>query len=113
MLRDRGYEVVEASDGLEVLRLVEQQRRPFDLFVIDFVMPKMNGEELARQLRQRDPDTKVLYFTGYGDRFLEEKSTLWENEAFLEKPVTIKELLEAASLLVFGHSHGPRRPAPP
>jgi two-component system cell cycle sensor histidine kinase/response regulator CckA len=112
VLRDGGYEVVEASDGDEVLQLVEQQR-PFDLFVIDLVMPGMSGDELARQLRRREPDTKVLYFTGYSDRLFQEKSELWENEAFLEKPVTIKGLREAVSLLLFGHNQGPRTPPPP
>ena len=106
VLRDAGYEVVIASDGPEALRLVEQQR-PFDLFVIDLVMPLMSGDELARHLRRADPDMKVLYFTGYSDRLFQEKSTLWENEAFVDKPITIKGLLEAVSLLLFGHSHGP------
>ena len=110
-LRDGGYDVLEASAAAEVLRVVEQQR-PFDLFVIDLVMPLMNGDELARQLRHRDPDIKVLYFTGYSDRLFQETSTLRESEAFLEKPVTIKGLREAVSLLLFGHSRGPRPPAP-
>jgi two-component system, cell cycle sensor histidine kinase and response regulator CckA len=106
-LRDVGYEVVLASDGPEAVRLVDAQAVPFDLFVIDVLMPQMRGDELARLLRQRDPDAKVSYFTGYSDRLFQEKSTLWENEAFLEKPVTIKGLLEAVSLLIFGHTHEP------
>jgi CheY-like chemotaxis protein len=105
-LADAGYEVVIASDGPEALRLVEAQRRPFDLFVIDILMPEMRGDELARLLRQRDPDMKVLYFTGYSDRLFQEKSMLWENEAFIEKPVAIKGLLEAVSLSIFGHTRG-------
>ena len=102
-----GYEVVLASDGPEALRLVEAQRRPFDLFVVDVVMPQMRGDELGRQLRQRDLDTKVLYFTGFSDRLFEDRKTLWEHEAFIEKPVTVKGLLEAVSLLLFGHTDGP------
>jgi len=70
-------------------------------------MPKMSGDELARQLRSADPDAKVLYFTGYSDRLFHEKSRLWEHEAFLEKPVTPTGLLEAVSLALFGHINGP------
>jgi CheY-like chemotaxis protein len=106
-LSKAGYEVVVASDGLEALRLVETQPRPFDLFVIDILMPQMRGDELARQLRQRDPDVKVLYVTGYSDRLFENRKTLWEHEAFVEKPVAVKGLEEAVSLLLFGHINRP------
>jgi CheY-like chemotaxis protein len=106
-LSDAGYEVVIASDGPEALRLADAQRRPFDLFVIDILMPQMCGDELARQLRQRDLDVRVLYFTGYRDRLFRDRRTLSEHEAFIEKPVMGKGLLEAVSLLLFGHTNGP------
>jgi two-component system cell cycle sensor histidine kinase/response regulator CckA len=75
--------------------------------VVDVVMPQMRGDELGRRLRQRDPDVKVLYFTGYADRLFEERPTLWQHEAFLEKAVTVEGLREAVSMLLFGHTHGP------
>ena len=109
-LRDAGCEVVVAPDGPAALTIVEQQSR-FDLFVIDIVMPEMSGDDLARQLRHANPDVKILYFTAYTDRLFNENTTLCENEAFIEKPVTMNGLLEAVSLLLFGHTHGPRTPA--
>ncbi len=105
VLRDGGYEVAGAADGPEALRLVEQQA-PFNLFVIDLWMPPMGGDELARQLRRIDPDVKVLYFTAHSDRLFKEKSTLWQHEAFVDKPVSVNGLLEAVSHLLFGHTHG-------
>jgi hypothetical protein len=48
------------------------------------------------------PKLKSLYFTGYSDRLFERRKVLWEHEAFLEKPVTPKGLLEAVSLLLSG-----------
>ena len=106
-LRDAGYEVALASDGPEALTIVETQTVPFDLFVVDFSMPQMRGDELARQLRYRDPDAKVLYFTAYSDRLFAERHVLSEHEAFIEKPVALKGLLEAVSMVLFGHTHGP------
>jgi two-component system cell cycle sensor histidine kinase/response regulator CckA len=106
VLRDGGYEAATASDGSEALRLVEAQMATFDLFVIDMMMPNMLGTELARQLRHANPEVKVLYFTGYTDQLFLERSTLWEHEAFVEKPVTPKGLLEAASLMLFGDTKG-------
>ena len=101
-LTGAGYQVAVASDGPDALRLVEADSRPFDLFVLDVQMPRMRGDELGRQLRQRDPDVKVLYFTGYSDQLFEDRQTLWEHEAFVEKPVTVTGLLEAVSMLLFG-----------
>jgi len=102
VLADAGYDVAVASDGPEALRIVDSQRRPFDLFVLDILMPQMRGDELGRQLRQRDPDVKVLYFTAYSDRLFADRPMLWEHEAFVEKPVTVDGLLEAVSLLLHG-----------
>jgi len=106
VLSDAGYEVVVAPDGPEALRIVDAQR-PFDVFVVDVLMPHMSGDELARHLRQRDSDVKVLYFTGYSDQLFKDKVTLWEHEAFVDKPLSGTGLLEAVSLLLFGHIHGP------
>ena len=70
-------------------------------------MPQVRGDGLARHLRQMDPNAKVLSFTGDSDRLFEDRNTLGAHEAFIEKPVTVKGLLEAVSLLLFGHPHGP------
>jgi CheY-like chemotaxis protein len=106
-LRGAGYEVQVASDGPEALAVMDAQRRSVNLFLVDLVMPLMRGDELARRIRQRDPDAKVLYFTGHSDRLFEGRQTLSHHEAFIEKPVTIAGLLEAVSLLLFGHTGGP------
>ena len=91
-----GYDVVTACDGPDALRLVAAQPR-FDLFVIDVMMPGMRGDELARRLHDREPDTKVLYFTGYADQFFATRPMLRENEAVLVKPVTVRGFREAVS----------------
>jgi FixJ family two-component response regulator len=62
----------------------------------------MTGAELARLLRQGQPRLKVLYLTGYADQLFTEKVTLWEDEAFLEKPCSAAALLQAVSLAVTG-----------
>lgn len=96
-----GYTVVTAPSGPEALERVERHG-PFDLFILDVVMPQMSGDELSRRLHLIDPDAKVLYLTGNSDRLFESRSVLWENEAFVEKPVSFEGLLEAVSLLLYG-----------
>lgn len=106
VLKRSNYDVTMAEGGVEALQIIEKQPR-FDLFVVDLKMPEMSGDELGRRIRHQDPDAKVLYFTGYSDELFERREQLWEHEAFLDKPVTIKGLLEAVSLLLFGHTQGP------
>jgi DNA-binding NarL/FixJ family response regulator len=79
----------------------------FDLFVIDLMMPQMRGDELARQLHRRDRQARALYFTGFSDHLFEERAALADHEAFVEKPASINGLLEAVSLMLGGHPHGP------
>ena len=106
VLGEAGYAVDTAASGLDALSIVEHEGT-FNLFVIDVTMPEMVGYELARQLRQREPGAKVLYFTGYAASHLREKHLLWEDETFLEKPVSVAGLRDAVSLLLFDNTHGP------
>jgi two-component system cell cycle sensor histidine kinase/response regulator CckA len=101
VLRDAGYQTVTASDGPEAIEVAATLER-FDILVTDVMMPQMTGDELARRLRVSRPGMKVLYLTGFSDRLFKEKVTLWADEAFLDKPCSVKGLLQAVSLLVFG-----------
>ena len=100
-LREAGYQTTMAADGLEAIEKCSTQKT-FDIVVTDVMMPKMTGDELARRLRQLEPGLKVLYLTGFSDRLFKEKVTLWQDEAFLDKPCSVKGLLEAVALLLFG-----------
>ena len=50
----------------------------------DLMMPEMNGDELARRLRQVEPGLKVLYLTGYSDKLFKDKVTLWKTKRFVQ-----------------------------
>jgi CheY-like chemotaxis protein len=64
-LRDLGYKSIEAESGGAALQLVAEGRK-FDLLLTDVVMPGgITGYQLADQLRQTYPDTKVLFTSGY------------------------------------------------
>jgi len=65
ILEAGGYEVLEAGDGEEALRVAEAHRAPIHLLLTDIVMPRLNGVELASRLTQLRPDTKVLYMSGF------------------------------------------------
>jgi two-component system, cell cycle sensor histidine kinase and response regulator CckA len=106
VLREAGYKTSMAGNGAEALE-VAASLESLDLLVTDVMMPRMMGDELARRLRQDKPSLKVLYLTGYSDSLFKEKVTLWEDEAYLDKPCTIKSLLQAISILCFGRLEKP------
>jgi CheY-like chemotaxis protein len=107
VLGEAGYTTTPASDGPEAID-VAATLDDFDILVTDVMMPQMTGDELARRLRVGRPSLKVLYLTGFSDRLFKEKVTLWADEAFLDKPCSVKGLLQAVSLLVFGQVDAPK-----
>ena len=109
VLREAGYATAVAADGAEALQ-VAATLDPFDLVVTDVMMPRMSGDELSRRLRASRPSLKVLYLTGFSDRLFKDKVTLWEDEAFLDKPCTVNGLLQAVSLLTVGRCNTPAEP---
>ena len=101
-----GYTTTTAGDGPEAIETAAKLET-FDILVTDLMMPQMTGDELARRLRGQRPALKVLYLTGFSDQLFKEKVTLWADEAFLDKPCSVKGLLEAVALLVFGRMAAP------
>jgi two-component system cell cycle sensor histidine kinase/response regulator CckA len=107
VMREAGYQTATASDGPEALEIAAKLET-FDVLLTDVMMPEMTGDELARRVRLATPAIKVLYLTGFSDRLFKEKVTLWADEAYLDKPCSVKGLLQAVSLLLFGHFDRPQ-----
>jgi signal transduction histidine kinase/CheY-like chemotaxis protein len=88
ILRDRGFEVLEAADGDEALSVARRYPGPIRLMLTDVIMPGMNGKELAARMAPVRPDTRVIYMSGYTDRI-----SLEEGAVLLEKPFTADRLM--------------------
>ncbi|MCA9647593.1 MAG: response regulator [Polyangiaceae bacterium] len=67
VLREAGYQVLEACDGEEALAMLCEQRFAVDLVVSDVVMPKLNGPEFVARARARFAGLRVLYMSGFLD----------------------------------------------
>jgi two-component system cell cycle sensor histidine kinase/response regulator CckA len=93
ILRNCGYVVHEASDGLEGLQLISSDQSPkFDLIISDIIMPRMGGKELIENIRLRLPEMKVLFISGYTDDALADQGALGPGIAFQEKPFSPRQL---------------------
>lgn len=66
-----------------------------DLVVSDVVMPEMDGPTLLRELRQKRPDMKVIFISGYAEGAFKKNLPEGERFTFLPKPFSLKDLVAA------------------
>lgn len=93
VLQNQGYRVLEATNGVEAVGVMEDDPgHRIDLLVTDVVMPAMGGRELAQRFRTSRPDGKVLYMSGYPDSMISRQGDVNLDGGFLQKPVTMVEL---------------------
>ncbi|TVP72794.1 MAG: response regulator, partial [Gemmatimonadales bacterium] len=117
-LQRAGHQVAEAPDGPQALELharLTEEGTPPDLLITDIMMPGMSGSELVRQLRARVPELSVVAMSGLvRSEGLGNEPGL-EPIAFLAKPFTIPELLDAvaAARAQRGPPPAPQAPAEP
>jgi two-component system cell cycle sensor histidine kinase/response regulator CckA len=91
-LASRGYTVLQAANGLEALEIFDEEAQ-VDLVVSDVVMPEMDGPTLLRELRQRNPELKVIFVSGYAEEAFQKSLPEGEQFSFLAKPFTLKQLV--------------------
>ncbi|HJU16679.1 MAG TPA: PAS domain S-box protein [Stellaceae bacterium] len=92
MLRQAGYAVTEAESGHAALEALARGET-YDLFVVDMIMPGLNGVEAVRRARARWPGLKALFMTGYADAAL--RADLNETGPLIKKPFRLAELAAA------------------
>jgi CheY-like chemotaxis protein len=87
-----GHRVIQAADGLAGLAALSKMKP--SLAIIDFMMPGMNGDEVARLARHTHPDLAIIFISGYSDT---QALSSIPNTTLLRKPVSIERLSAAVS----------------
>ncbi len=85
-LQNLGYSVILAENGLDAVEIYRENKNEIDLVLLDMIMPELNGYEAFKQIREIDPEAKVLLSSGFVGG--EEVQHLLDNGAkgFLAKP---------------------------
>src|SRR5260370_10199885 len=65
ILRRQGYQVLEAADGEEALRIMREHSGSIDMLITDVMMPGLAGRDLAGHLREQRPATKLLFISAH------------------------------------------------
>ncbi len=89
----QGYVVETARDGEEALALFAEGKG-YDLIVSDVVMPNMDGPAMARQLRAKYGNVRILFMSGYAEEQLRQSINI-DNVSFLPKPFSVQQIAEA------------------
>lgn len=90
-LEELGYPVAEAADGASALALLEKGEEQPMLVILDYVMPGMDGAEVARRIAAIDPDLPIIFSTGHAAlRAL--RTATGGDVSVLEKPFTLNDL---------------------
>jgi two-component system, cell cycle sensor histidine kinase and response regulator CckA len=93
-LMSRGYTVHEASSGVEALEVFDELQGKVDLVVSDVVMPEMDGPTLLCELRKRNPNTRIIFVSGYAEDAFRQNLPEGTEFGFLPKPFGLKQLIE-------------------
>ncbi|MBI2566989.1 MAG: response regulator [Candidatus Schekmanbacteria bacterium] len=97
-LSGEGYKTLQACDGEEAIRMVEQHRP--DLVILDYMMPRVNGLEALRHIRLRFRDTYVIMLTGRGSQSTAVEVLRTGAADYITKPFKMAELLDSVAYVL-------------
>jgi signal transduction histidine kinase len=86
----RGYRVIQAADGTEALRILEQET--VDVILTDVMMPQLNGLDLLKAVKEREPNQVVVVMTGYADKEIILRALKADADDFISKPINLLQL---------------------
>ena len=92
ILKPKGYEIVEAGDGLEAIELYKQHKP--DLVTMDIVMPNMDGIEAVKNITSEDGNAKVVMVTAVGQESKVKEAIQAGARGYIVKPFQAPQVLE-------------------
>jgi PAS domain S-box-containing protein len=99
-----GYEVTAFTDPLAALAAVRATPEAFDLVITDFLMPRMNGLEFAREVQDFRPEIGVVMMTGHMEELPAEEFSAAGVRTLVKKPLTLSELAETVRSVLAGRN---------
>ncbi|WP_282706005.1 response regulator [Desulfatibacillum aliphaticivorans] len=94
ILERLGYQTILKLNGIEAIEAFKSNPDSFDLVISDVAMPKMTGDELARELISIRPDIPIILCTGFSERIDADKAAALGVKGLLMKPIISLEMAE-------------------
>ena len=86
MLRNSGYKVISAGNGMEAVQVAQGIPDEIHVLLTDVIMPGMNGKQLYERLRTDRPSLRVVFTSGYTDEIIAPRGVLDPTVAYIAKP---------------------------
>lgn len=97
MLTRLGYEVVDVSSGAEAIEAFRKADAPFDLVLLDMIMPGMDGRDCFMALKSINPDVRAVISSGFSQEDATQELMQEGVRGFVQKPYRLTELSEVVS----------------
>lgn len=97
MLRDLGYDVITAVDGQAALELYEKMAREIDLIIMDMIMPRIDGRECFRRMREINPGVRAILSSGFSCDGSVQEILNEGMRGFTQKPYRVSDLSQAVA----------------
>jgi CheY-like chemotaxis protein len=94
LLASAGLAVLLARDGEQALRLFVEHQQAIQLALVDLSMPRMNGEQIVRELRGRSPELPLVLMSGYPEADVMDRLREVHLAGYLQKPFRLPALLD-------------------
>ena len=94
ILEFRGVTVLEADDGEAALERAREHQGPIHVVLTDMIMPRLDGADLARQMKAVRPQSVVVFMSGYADDIVSREGVPDDDLLFVQKPFTVEALLD-------------------
>ena len=98
-LKRSGYEVTEAADGAEAVRLYDEADGDFDVCLLDIMMPEMDGIEACKELRKRSASLGIIILTAKTEEMDKVTGLLVGADDYVTKPFSPAELMARVDAL--------------
>jgi DNA-binding response OmpR family regulator len=94
VLKKKGFKVIVAESPNKALNFTKNSDTNIDLLISDIIMPEMNGKDLVFRIKERFPNLKVLYMSGYTKNVYNSLNFIENDDIFIQKPFSIREFIE-------------------
>jgi two-component system cell cycle sensor histidine kinase/response regulator CckA len=99
-LETLGYQVHAEADGNSGLNYFRENHSEINLVIMDMIMPEMGGVELFSEIKEIQPDIRILLSSGYGSQKGSILNLIQQGTPFLQKPISLKELSDAVAKIL-------------
>lgn len=99
LLRKYNPKIIQAIDGLEAIRVTQSQDNP-DLILMDIRLPRLNGLEATKKIREFNPEVPIIALTAYAFSEDKEKAFAAGCNDFITKPIKHDQLIEKINMLI-------------